>query len=350
MGCYRPNRAFQGYRYGDEVPDYARGWDGYSPVSVEEGWAQPKILKPLFSAEDGARIWPSEEDYPKKIKSYIADFKHVRELHLPCGHCTGCRLDNARMWSMRIMHEAKYSLNNHFITLTYSNETLPPDADLRYEDLRNFFKRARHVFQTPDTSFRYFACGEYGDKTLRPHYHFAAFDFKIPDLRPFKRTESGWYFISESLRETWGYGHVIVAPLEWSSAGYIARYVTKKMRGEDVRVKRAAANSDEEAEYYTVQRAFQSKGLGLRWYLDNKQEVWDLDACMYRGQYLVKVPRYYFKKLKEEDIYWAQSVEARRWEKAAEKQRPELDTERDRQLLVELQAKNLELNALKRSL
>lgn len=349
MTCYRPHKAVQGY-YQD---------DDYMP----DGWAQPRIWKPEETAVDGVRSWSSEP--PDKVRAYQKQFLWTRELVLPCGHCVGCRLDNARMWSMRMMHEARYSKHTYFVTLTYADENLPPDADLRYSDLRDFFKRARHHYQgepaptsrRPNArqvtleapAFRYFACGEYGDRTLRPHYHFAAFDFKIDDLRPFKQTASGWYFISESLRQVWRHGHVIVAPLEWSSASYISRYVTKKMRGQDIRIKRLAANEDEEAEYYTVQRAFQSKGLGLRWYEDNKQEVWDLDACLFRGQYLVKVPRYYYKKLKECDPDWAQEVESARWHKYADKREP-LDTTRDRQLLYEMQAKNLELQTLKRSL
>lgn len=343
MGCYRPLKAYQGY-YSEDHED--------PHLLFREGWAQPRILKPyLTDPATGARTW-SDPMEDKKLKRYLTDpsFSFTRELHLACGHCTGCRLDNARMWSIRMMHEARYSAHTHFITLTYSDENLPPAADLRYKDLSNFFKRARHDYQTEEQSFRYFACGEYGDKTLRPHYHFAAFDFKIDDLRPFKRTETGWYFLSDSLRSCWQHGHVIVAPLEWSSASYVARYVTKKMRGQDIRIKRPAANQDEEAEYYTVQRAFQSHGLGVRWYEDHKREVWDLDAVLFRNEYPVKVPRYYYKRLKAEDPEWAMDVESRRWHKAQEKPRVNLDIERDRYLLSQLQAKNLEMQTLKRSL
>lgn len=126
-----------------------------------------------------------------------------------------------------------------------------------------FFVNARHHFQVAGSPFKYFACGEYGDKSLRPHYHFAAFDFVLDDLRPLHGAPRGQYFISESLREVWKYGHVLVAPLEWDSASYIARYVTKKMHGANIRTKMTYDSDTGEIDTYTVERAFQSKGLGL---------------------------------------------------------------------------------------
>lgn len=83
-------------------------------------------------------------------------------LQVPCGKCIGCKSDKAMMWSIRCYHEASLHERNAFVTLTY--EDAPPA--LVKEDLQKFFKRARHSFD-----FRYFACGEYGEATHRPHYH-----------------------------------------------------------------------------------------------------------------------------------------------------------------------------------
>lgn len=348
MACYQPLKAVQGY-YAD---------DDYMP----DGWAQPKIIYPIDETSDGARIWP--DDLPKKVSTYKKQFDITREIALPCGWCVGCRLDNARMWSLRMMHELRYSTNCHFITLTYADKYLPDHADLKYEHLRDFFKRARHLFQgelsptsrrptrhvvTPSSpAFRYFACGEYGDKTMRPHYHFCAYDFKIPDLRFFKQTKTGPYFISQALADCWQHGHVITCPLDWASAQYVSGYVTKKMNvHEGVRLI-SPANEDEEAEYYTIQRAFQSKGLGLRWYQEHQKEVWDLDACLYSNKYLTKVPRYYFKQLQDTDPERAEEVLIKRYEKF--KDRPVLDTELDRQLQYAMVAKRLQLANSIRSL
>jgi len=46
----------------------------------------------------------------------------VATLALPCGRCIGCRLERARQWSVRVMHEASLYEENCFVTLTYSEE------------------------------------------------------------------------------------------------------------------------------------------------------------------------------------------------------------------------------------
>lgn len=351
MTCYRPNRAVQGYHLCDHNAD-----------GVVETWAQPKLINPSGYTKDGARTW--RDDYRFSEKCYIKKFAFTRELNLPCGWCLGCRLDNSRMWALRMMHEARYSTDNYFITLTYSDKNMPFGGDLRYSDLRDFFKRARHLFQgvpspttrrpkrrvvtEDDPAFRYFACGEYGDKTLRPHYHFCAYNFKIDDLRPFKQTKTGMYFTSQSLTETWRHGHVIVVKLDWACAKYVSGYVTKKMNThEGVRLL-SPETEDEEAQYYTIQRAFQSKGLGLEWYNANKKEVWDLDGCLFGGKYMVRVPRFYFKQLQRDDPDKAEDVLMRRLEKYAV--RPIIDTTLDRELIYAQEAKRLQMQTLVRSL
>lgn len=43
---------------------------------------------------------------------------------LPCGKCIECRLEYARQWAVRCVHEAQMHSRNAFITLTYSDEHL----------------------------------------------------------------------------------------------------------------------------------------------------------------------------------------------------------------------------------
>lgn len=43
---------------------------------------------------------------------------------IPCGKCIGCRSDQAREWSNRLIMEMKYHDSAYFITLTYSEEFL----------------------------------------------------------------------------------------------------------------------------------------------------------------------------------------------------------------------------------
>ena len=46
-------------------------------------------------------------------------------LELPCGQCIGCRLERARQWALRCMHESSLYEENSFVTLTYDDEHLP---------------------------------------------------------------------------------------------------------------------------------------------------------------------------------------------------------------------------------
>lgn len=106
-----------------------------------------------------------------------------------CGHCVGCRQRLIRDWQLRMVHEiSEYDYKALFVTLTYRNEEVPcgPTSErvrgsLSRRDLQLFFKRLRKrlssrkecaKYQIPyGKRFKYFACGEYGGQTFRPHYH-----------------------------------------------------------------------------------------------------------------------------------------------------------------------------------
>src|ERR1041384_105602 len=86
---------------------------------------------------------------------------------LPCGQCRGCRAAYHREWSARCVHEACMHEVNSFVTLTYDDEHLPVGGSLDLEAvpvlIRALRKRGKKV--------RYFYCGEYGERSGRPHYH-----------------------------------------------------------------------------------------------------------------------------------------------------------------------------------
>ena len=54
---------------------------------------------------------------------------------VPCGCCIGCRLDYARQWAERCIHEADSHTDNYFLTLTYDDDHLPKNK----KDLPAFF-------------------------------------------------------------------------------------------------------------------------------------------------------------------------------------------------------------------
>ncbi|MFN7611381.1 MAG: hypothetical protein ACK5QX_10675, partial [bacterium] len=92
-----------------------------------------------------------------------------KPVQVPCGRCIGCRLARASQWATRIAHEASLHEANSFLTLTYSNEHLPADLSVDVIALQKFMKRLRKALYPAPV--RFVACGEYGENTLRPHYH-----------------------------------------------------------------------------------------------------------------------------------------------------------------------------------
>lgn len=139
-----------------------------------------------------------------------------------CGQCLPCRINRRRVWSHRITLEASLHEYSSFVTLTYSPEFLPAGATLVPEDITKFLKRLRKSIAPH--KIRYFAVGEYGDKSERPHYHLALFG-----LGPLH---------AQVIADAWSVnktpiGHIVVGDLNQYSAGYVAGYVTKKMTSFD---------------------------------------------------------------------------------------------------------------------
>jgi len=121
-----------------------------------------------------------------------------------------------------ILESLDYPNNCCFVTLTYRDEI----RDLRPVDLQLWLKRLQ--FRKAPETLRYFAVGEYGDNSWRPHYHAALFGVAPCAGGPIIKGECQCVTCLD-VRETWGYGHVLVGNLEPKSAQYICGYVTKKM-------------------------------------------------------------------------------------------------------------------------
>lgn len=139
-----------------------------------------------------------------------------------CGYCEACRLTYRQSWSARIQLEAQLHEASSFITLTYSDDFLPNPPQLQPDDLQNFMKRLRRNLERGGHgSIRFFACGEYGSRTLRPHYH--AVLFGVPAT-----------IEAEALvLKSWGKGHIQLRELTPARAAYVAKYVCKDVSGDD---------------------------------------------------------------------------------------------------------------------
>lgn len=135
-----------------------------------------------------------------------------------CGQCLPCRINRRRVWQHRLVLESLQHPDSCFITLTYNDEQLPPGGTLVPSDLQKYIKRLRKAVLP--RKIRFYAVGEYGDRTFRPHYHLALFGIGLEDIHTIA---DAWSVDGKAL------GHIMGGTLTFESAAYIAGYVTKKM-------------------------------------------------------------------------------------------------------------------------
>lgn len=148
-----------------------------------------------------------------RLEIYMDKDARLAATPFGCGQCLPCRINKAREWTNRILLEQAESEVTYFITLTYDDENLPVGKKLEKTHLQRFIKHLRRKLEPK--KIRYFAVGEYGTKTWRPHYHIALFNMSI---------------LNDGLIEKiWKKGFVHIGELNKQSARYITGYVTKKL-------------------------------------------------------------------------------------------------------------------------
>ena len=246
------------------------------------------------------------------------DLQKNKALLIPCGQCIGCRLDYSREWAERCVHEAEQYSDNYFLTLTYDDAHLPYGkkgfASLVKDEVSSFMKRLREAFKRKfgHDGIRFFACGEYGDHTLRPHYHIILFNCPIPDLqerhpimvdgklkwiRQFDSDGSALLF-SPTIYDCWQKkGTCEIGQVSYESCAYVARYVVKKLKGKD-----AQSYKDQDVEPPFV-RMSRMPGIGYDWYMSNLNHIYDTDTVVFkRGEdVIVKKPGKYCDKLLQKE-------------------------------------------------
>ena len=157
-----------------------------------------------------------------------SDYESYGFLNVPCGHCLECRREHSRSWAVRLALELEHSSSCYFITLTYSDEFNPGFLDKG--SLSRFLKRLRaYEHNHCADGIRFFACGERGDRTGRPHYHLIIFNAFFDDL--VLLSKNGPLFTSVALDRLWGLGNVVVAEANFATMSYVSGYVLKKAYG-----------------------------------------------------------------------------------------------------------------------
>lgn len=201
-----------------------------------------------------------------------------------CGRCVACRITITREWTHRLLAEYGYWDKSAFITLTYSDEFVPENMCLVKKDLQLFLKRLRkELSRIADQRYdngklkpfplKYFACGEYGETTSRPHYHLIMFGID-------KRYE-------DVLLDCWHMGMIDIGSVTKDSIQYVCGYVMKKYNG-DVQKQ---VFGDRPPQFMVC-----SKGLGGRWLQDNKKQLLDNCGITMSGK-PIGIPKYYRYKL-----------------------------------------------------
>ena len=178
---------------------------------------------------------------------------------------------------------------NIFLTLTYDNDHLPADMSLHKSHLQKFFKRLRKHYA--DKRIRYFAVGEYGDRTNRPHYHAIVFGLRPDDRKQLSGTEKNKLYESAEINRIWGHGFAPFGSVTFDSAGYCARYAIKKITGD----KSEAHYQGRTPEYATMSRR---PGIGRPWYDKYASDVYPADEIVINGR-KVKPPKAYDRYLEE---------------------------------------------------
>lgn len=256
-----------------------------------------------------------------RFKNTCDDKPLLGELKLPCGRCIGCRLQYSRLWADRLVMELQNHDSAYFITLTYSDEYINNSDDgtvrrfysdpetgeaklslsLCKADLQKFWKRLRKEF--PDDHIRYFACGEYGDHTKRPHYHAIIYGLHLDDLKFYKMSSlQDKYYNSPRLEKVWNKGFVVVGDVTWKSCAYTARYVVKKALG----------NTADSYGVFNMSPEFvcmsRRPGIGKEFYNEHKYDFVNFGESFVsdgKGSIRLKMPRYFesMLEIEEPEVY-----------------------------------------------
>lgn len=257
-------------------------------------------------------------------KLVFSEAPNTAPITVPCGQCIGCRLERSRQWAMRCFHEASLYENNEFVTLTYDDESVPVDHSLHYVDFQKFIRALRKSVRTvrqrktsKPSPVRFYMCGEYGEDTLRPHFHACLFNVRFSDRKYLKTTGSGErLYTSEYLSSFWPHGYSSCGDVTFESAAYIARYVLKKRFGDVANEFSHYRFVDGYGEVHYRRPEFNrmslKPGIGGDWFEKFHAETYVHDSVVLRGR-LMKPPKYYDKLLEKRDSDTRDYISATRY-------------------------------------
>ena len=209
---------------------------------------------------------------------------YPNDVYIPCGRCVACKRRRVEDWVIRLEEEARKSVSSYFVTLTYKDDTIPwteAGQTLYKRDLQLFIKRLRRIDETSKgpnkkdsegRKIKYYAVGEYGGRTDRPHYHLILYN--VLD--------------KESIYKAWTLGAIHIGDsCNDKTMAYCAKYIDKP---------------NEQITEEGIERKFSlmSKGLGKEYLTHARLEkLRGVDGTTYinRNGYDKVLPRYYKRKV-----------------------------------------------------
>lgn len=298
-------------------------------------------LRPRGTMEDGSHysgkvisrerarqlLENNHNDIRERQKRFDLD-NNMEIMQIPCGNCWACQLNYSAEWAQRCMLEAQQHECNWWITLTYDDDHLPiatqinlgeielfpPDdgswneGTLYPRHVTLFLKKLRKYFsEKGHTGIKYLYCGEYGEKTHRPHYHMILFNCPLDPKEfyaPFvDKTFFKAHWKSHEIEKFWNHGMIDLTELEWNNAAYTCRYCMKKLM--------LQGSAEEKNWYYAEQgkerefiRMSRRPGIGMTYYEQHKDHIYKTDsmyAFTINGVINLKPPKAFDRKLEKEN-------------------------------------------------
>lgn len=254
------------------------------------------LTKKKKKAADGHKYFDTVIVPASKLDHYLATHSFQTATHMteiPCKKCIGCRLDYSREWANRGYLESKMWKQNWFVTLTYDEEHMVTkdefidqngitwydeewNGTLVGKDLQMFIKKLRQIMKREhnEENIRFMACGEYGDRNERPHYHAILYNLNLP-LDTFfepRIINHETYYRNKIIERAWQKGISNISEATWNNIAYTARYITKKVNGKLSEQLYNSRGQDKE-----FMRTSRRPGIGKPYYDKYKDKIYEYD-------------------------------------------------------------------------
>lgn len=180
------------------------------------------VLRETFTVFDGFPI-VTNKFVGRHVNEYLQDDElvHREYISVPCGKCVECLQQYSDEWSFRIVRECSFHQKNCMLTLTYADNPV----SICKRDVQLFVKSLRKALSP--LRIRFFACGEYGAKGKRPHYHLIIFGWFPDDCEFFFSRNGHSVYKSDFVARVWKRGFISVEEVTLDSARYCAKYLQK---------------------------------------------------------------------------------------------------------------------------